>query len=107
VQNLQSSDLQIPNLRLETRAFDLVAICYYLQRSLFAPAKEAVKPGGVLLAIVHTTEGDEKPTESRLCPGELRLYFQGWEIQHYYEGKPADPAHKRAVAEIVAQRPTN
>lgn len=102
VQNLQS-----PDLRLEPHAFDLVAICYYLQRSLFAPAKQAVKPGGTLLAIVHTTEDDEEPTASRLRPGKLRLCFEGWKIQHDYEGTPADPAHKRAVAEIVAQRPAN
>lgn len=103
--NTNVQDLQSPDLHLEPRSFDLVAICYYLQRTLFAPAKEAVKPGGLLLAIAHTVEGGEEPTESRLRPGELRLYFQGWEIQHYYEGKPADPANKRAVAEIVAQRP--
>ena len=98
-------DLANKKISFERQAFDLVAICYYLQRDLFEPAKDAVKPGGTLLAIVHITEDDQAPTENRLRPGELRAYFEGWSISHYYEGKSADPAHKRAVAEIVATRP--
>ncbi len=100
VADLKSGEFQIPAER-----FDLVTICYYLQRDLFAFAKHGVKPGGILLAIVHTTEATEMPTESRLRPGELQHYFGGWEILHNYEGKPVDPAHQRSVAEIVARRP--
>ena len=62
-------------------------------------------PGAIVLAIVHITEPGEEPTYKRLRPGELRSYFDGWEILHSYEGKPADPDHQRAVAEIVARRP--
>ncbi len=86
-------------------SFDLVLIAYYLQRDLIDPAKKAVSPGGVILVIVHTTEGSEEPTEHRLRPGELRQYFAGWKILHDYEGHPSDPEHKRAVAEIGARRP--
>ncbi len=100
VADLKSSEFRIPPQR-----FDLITICYYLQRDLFAPAGNGVKPGGILFAIVHTTQGNEEPTESRLRPGELKQYFHGWEILHEYEGKPADPAHRRSVAEIVARRP--
>jgi tellurite methyltransferase len=103
----QVVDLKRPGLRLPVASFDLVAICYYLQRSLFPKAKKSVKAGGLLLAIVHTTEGEEEPTENRLRPGELADYFDGWEILHSYEGAPVDPAHKRRVAEIVARRPTS
>ncbi len=99
------ADLKSHSLEIEPERYDLVAICYYLQRDLFAPAKSAVKPGGVLLAIVHITEGNEEPTESRLRPGELQQYFEGWQILHYYAGKPVDPAHQRSAAEIVAKRP--
>ncbi len=99
------ADLQSPTFSLPEEEWDLIAICYYLQRNLMGRAKNAVRPGGVLLVIVHITEGDEEPTESRLRPGELTQFFSGWEIIHQYEGKPADPAHKRAVAEVVARRP--
>lgn len=101
----RAADLQKNEFPIEGSSWDLVAICYYLQRNLFEAAKQGVKPGGVLVAIVHITENDEQPTESRLSPGELRNYFRGWEILHEYEGKPNDALHRRAVAEIVAKRP--
>ena len=90
---------------IEPRAWDLILICYYLQRDLFERAKEGVKPGGILLTIVHITDAGEEPTAHRLRPGELEEYFAGWEILHRYEGPPADVAHRRSVAEIVARRP--
>ena len=102
---LLHADLSKSEIAPLQNEWDLVLICYYLQRELFEAAKAAVRPGGILLAIVHTTEGDELPTVNRLCPGELQTHFAGWEVLHSYEGKPEDPAHKRAVAEIVARRP--
>ncbi len=99
------ADLQSGGYRIEESSWDLIVIAYYLQRDLFEAAKAGVAPGGVLLAIVHTTEGTEEPTESRLRPGELKQYFAKWEIEHEYEGTPSDSAHKRLVAEIVARRP--
>jgi len=69
------------------------------------PAKQGVAPGGVLLAIVHIAEPGEEPTYKRLNPGELKNYFQGWEILHCYEGQPNETAHRHGVAEIVARRP--
>jgi tellurite methyltransferase len=100
----QVTDLQNHSFSLPEAQWDLVTICYYLQRDLIEKAKRAAKPGGLLIVIVHITEGDEEPTQSRLRPGELENYFEGWEILHRYEGKPDDPAHKRSVAEIVARR---
>jgi SAM-dependent methyltransferase len=93
------------DFRIQEANWDLIVIAYYLQRDLFEPAKRGVAPGGVLIAIVHTTEAGEEPTVSRLKPGELKDYFAGWEITHEYEGRPNDRAHKRRVAEIVARRP--
>jgi tellurite methyltransferase len=101
----QQVDLDGGEYPIEPSAWDLIAICYYLQRDLFEPAKRGIVPGGVLLAIVHITEPREEPTHTRARPGELRKYFDSWEILHYYEGKPNDTAHRRSVAEIVARRP--
>jgi tellurite methyltransferase len=100
------ADLRQQAFPIEPAAFDLVVISYYLQRDLFAAAKRALKPGGLLIALVHTTEGAEQPTENRLRPGELRAHFVDWEILHLREGPSADPAHKRSVAEIVARAPS-
>jgi SAM-dependent methyltransferase len=101
----QVADLEKREYQIDPSSWDLIAICYYLQRDLFEPAKQGVAPGGILISIVHMTEPGEEPTAYRLGPGELAKYFQGWEILHRHEGRPNDPAHRRSVAEIVARRP--
>src|SRR6267143_997930 len=102
------ADLEKFEYQIEPASWNLITICYYLQRDLFAPAKQGVVPGGILLSIVHITEPEEEePMTHRLRPGELERYFQGWEILHRREGKPNDAAHQRSVAEIVARRPAD
>jgi SAM-dependent methyltransferase len=98
------SDLQAPGFTLPHDSFDLIVIAYYLQRDLFPKVKLAVRPGGLILAIVHTPERGEERSEKRAAPGELRGFFQDWEILWDYEGPSRDPAHRRPVAEIVARR---
>ena len=99
------ADLERHEFSIAPDAWDLIVMCYYLQRDLFEPARRGAVPGGIVLAIVHITEPGEEPTRTRLRPGELSEYFSGWQILHQFEGKPDDPAHQRAVAEIVARRP--
>jgi tellurite methyltransferase len=99
VANLEKGEFQI-----EPSHWNLIAMCYYLQRNLFEPAKRGVAPGGILVAIVHVNEPGEPDGAHRLRPGELEKYFAGWEILHRYEGKANDSAHRRAVVEIVARR---
>lgn len=101
----RTADLTRGEFEIGTSTWDLIAICYYLQRDLFEPAKRGLVEGGVLVSIVHITEPGEEPTGHRLKPGELVRYFAGWEILHSYEGAPYDSAHRRSVAEIVARRP--
>ncbi len=98
------ADLISPGFTLPAHAFDLIVIAFYLQRDLFAKAKAALRPGGVILAIAHTPEPGEKWSEKRARPGELRGFFSGWEILSDYEGPSRDPAHRRPVAEIAARR---
>jgi tellurite methyltransferase len=99
------ADLEKGEYWIERSRWNLIAMCYYLQRNLFEPAKQGVVPGGIVLAIVHITEPGEEPTAHRLRPGELVRFFQGWEILHLFEGRANDTAHRRAVAQIVARRP--
>ena len=42
------ADLTSPNFAIQPDAFDLIVIAYYLQRDLFAKAKAALRPDGVL-----------------------------------------------------------
>lgn len=83
--------------------YDLIVIAYYLQRDLLSKLGPALNKGGCVLAIVHIPEPGEPSTEKRAAPGELRHFFEGWTILHDYEGPSRDPAHRRPVAEIVAQ----
>ena len=98
------ADLEKHEFEIVPDAWDLIAMCYYLQRDLFVPAKRGIVAGGALLAIVHITHPGEEATSHRLNPGELKNYFRGWEILHSYEGRPRDAAHKRLVAEVAARK---
>lgn len=100
----QIANLEKGEFTIAEASWDLILICYYLQRDLFEPAKRGVVPGGIVIAIVHITEAGESPGEHCLRPGELADYFLGWEILHIHEGSSRDPAHHRASAEIVARR---
>ena len=102
--DMRVADLEKHEFPIEEAAWDLIAVCYYLQRDLFEPVKRGVKPGGVVIVIVHIFEPGHEQSRFSLQPGELAKYFEGWEVSHYYEGKPRDPEHKRAVAEIAAIR---
>jgi SAM-dependent methyltransferase len=99
------ADMEKGEFEIGTSRWNLIAICYYLQRNLFHPAKHGVAPGGILISIVHLNEPGESDGPFRLRPGEHEKYFAGWEILHLREGKAIDPAHRRAVSEIVARRP--
>jgi tellurite methyltransferase len=99
------ADLEKGEFEIEPSRWDLVGMCYYLQRNLYESAKRGVRPGGILISIVHIAEPGEAASPHRLLPGQLEKYFAGWEILHRHEGKPNDSAHHHAVAEIVARRP--
>ncbi len=90
------ADLEAGEFEIQPGAFDLVLSCYYLQRSLIAPIKAALRPGGLLIMIVLLADA-AAPT--RACPGELRAFFEDWRILHYRESGVG-----RAVAELVAQK---
>ena len=99
------ADLEKGEFEIELSRWDLIAITYYLQRNLFEPAKRGVKPGGILLAIVHVAEPGQTPSPHSLRPGDLEKFFKGWEILHRHEGMASDTPHRRPVTEIVARRP--
>jgi len=97
------ADLEGSEFQIRPDSYDLICDCYYLQRDLFPHIKTGLRPGGMAIVIVHLSD---EPSESatRARPGELRAYFDDWRILHYREGRPDDPYHQRAVAEVVAVR---
>jgi len=101
------ADLEAGEFAVPPEAFDLVLSCYYLQRSLIPRIKSALRPGGLLIMIVHLAGADQpRGTPTRAYPDELRAFFEGWRILHYREGEPGESGHQHAVAELVTQKPT-
>ena len=99
-------DLEAGEFEIQSEAYDLVLSCYYLQRSLISGMKSAIRPGGLLIMIVHLADAElPHGTPTRAYPSELRACFEGWRILHYREGEPGESGHRHAVAEVVAQRP--
>jgi len=99
-------DLEAVGFEVPADNYGLVLSCYYLQRSLVALMKSALRPGGLLIMIVHVADADQpRGTPARAYPGELRTFVEGWHILHYREGEPEESCHRHAVAELVARRP--
>jgi len=100
------ADLEWGQYDIPPATFDLIVDAYYLQRDLIPAMQRGVRPGGTIIAIVHLADpGQPHGTPTRATPGELRAYFAGWNILHYFEGAPHESCHQRAVAEIVARKP--
>ena len=100
------ADLERSEFEIEPSAYDLISDCYYLQRSLIPKMQSGVRPGGIVVAIVHLADSDQpQGTPTRARPGELRGYFTDWKILHEYEGTSRETCHQRPVAELVAQKP--
>jgi SAM-dependent methyltransferase len=102
-----AADLEAGEYQIEEAAWDLIVISYYLQRDLFEPAKAGLKPGGIILAIVLTSEPGEDPKPHQLRPGELAHYFADCEILHHYEGPPHDDSRHKRITEIAARKPAH
>jgi len=100
------ADLQRGHYEIPPSAFDLIVNAYYLQRDLIPAMQRGVPPGGTIIAIAHLADPEQPHgTPTRATPGELRVYFAGWNILHYFEGAPHESCHQRPVAEIVARKP--
>jgi tellurite methyltransferase len=81
----------------------------YLQRNLFGPLTQALRPGGLLFfetfARPHIDElGHDFPAEFVLADNELLVAFPGLHVHHYFEGVVARSGRPRGVASLVAER---
>lgn len=93
--------VDLDEVRLEARAYDLVCVFRYLQRSLFPQIRQAVRPGGRVIYQTYTIERLEAMPDANpdylLQPGELAGYFADWRLVHN--------AERRDVSQVVAIRP--
>jgi SAM-dependent methyltransferase len=101
-------DLEAGEFKVAAGTYDLVLSCYYLQRNLIPAMKSALRPGGLLIMIVHLADVSQpQGTPTRAYPGELRTFFEGWRVLHDREGEPGESSHRHAVAELVAEKPVS
>lgn len=109
--NAQIADLERDEFQIESEAFDLICVFYYLQRDLFSRLKVGLRAGGTFVASIHMVDESRDVQDINpnflLNPGELRGFFAGWDIEHYHETVHADSdagEHTRRSAEIIARK---
>jgi SAM-dependent methyltransferase len=98
---LVTADLERGEFAIEASAWDLILMSYYLQRSLFEPALEGLRPGGLLIVIALLQQPGHTG-RFRLAPGELRAAFANHTVLAYREGIPEPGSHP--VAQIAVRR---
>jgi tellurite methyltransferase len=101
-------DLEVPGTKLlpEDR-YGAILVFRYLHRPLVPEIRKALRPGGVLFYETFTAAqarfGRPHSPHHLLEEGELRKWFEDWEILHYFEGIEEDPL--RAIAQLVCRKP--
>jgi tellurite methyltransferase len=102
------ADLESEPFELKPDSFDLIVMTCYLQRDLFVTLREALRVGGLFVAVIALVDDHPHVKPMNLAfllqPGELASYFYDWELIYSREGKPSKDASRRATAEIIARR---
>ncbi len=101
------ADLEQGEFQIEENAYDLICDFYYLQRELFNEMKKGVKPGGIIISTIHIYGEVENEGRFLLREGELKEFFDDFEILHYHETSATDTdagEHHRRTAEIIARK---
>ena len=92
---------------LANRLFSAVICFRYLHRPLIPGLMNAIEPGGLIIYETFTSDNRSfgRPNNEAflLKPGELKAWFQHWDVLHYYEGIQKNP--DRAIAQLVARKP--
>lgn len=101
------ADLERRDFELREQSFELICNIFYLQRSLFPTIRDALRQSGLFVGSIHMEDSDPSVKAMNrsflLRSGELRHEFEGWEILHDQERRPAPG--KRLVAELIARKP--
>ena len=101
------ADLEKGEFKIHENAYDLICDFYYLQRNLFAEIKKGLKKDGIITAAIHIYGDTEEPGRFMLKTGELKEFFEDFEILHYHETSLTDTdagEHHHRTAEIIAKK---
>jgi tellurite methyltransferase len=100
-------DLESPEFVIEAEKYDLICDCCYLQRTLIPRIRSGVRAGG--LVAVALPMADARPEVKPMNPaflahdGEIRKWFEDWEIIQYKE--ESESGGRRKTARLIARRP--
>jgi SAM-dependent methyltransferase len=103
--SLHFVEADLDDYSLPEDAFDLIAVFYFLQRTLFPSLQRSLRAGGIviyktlMLSTVEETAA-EKPNY-RLHPGELPHIFSGFEILD----SRTETGSRGCVAALTARKP--
>jgi tellurite methyltransferase len=111
----RNESVRVNLVQADLESFPLPRLCYdaainirYLQRSLFGPLQQAVKPGGIILfetfLIDQQRFGHPRNAAFLLQHGELRAAFSTCEMLTYEEGMFGTAAQPVYLARMVARR---
>jgi SAM-dependent methyltransferase len=101
------ADLEKGEFQIEENFYDLICDFYYLQRELFDAMKKGLNLGGIIISTIHIYGEGEDEGRFLLKEGELKEFFDGFEILHYHETPQTDTdagEHHRRTAEIIAKK---
>jgi tellurite methyltransferase len=108
---LLAAQVDLESLPLPRRRYDAIVNIRYLQRSLFAPFRLALKPAGLLVFETFLID-QQRLSEHRnaaylLRRGELRAAFSDYEILEYAEGLYQTSSGPSYLARMIARAPAN
>ncbi|HSK29385.1 MAG TPA: class I SAM-dependent methyltransferase [Candidatus Limnocylindria bacterium] len=102
----QQADLE--QIRLAKNSFELVINFNYLQRSLIAQLKTALKSGGHMIFETYLIDqqaiGHPKNLDYLLAHNELLRYFREFRVLYYREGKFSDGREPSFRSGILARK---
>ncbi len=102
------ADLERGEFEITPDSFDLIIVCCFLHRPLFAPIRAGVRSGGMFVGVLPLR--DDAATKQMnpaflVEAGELLSYFIGWQVEHWREGRAGDDPARQLRAELAARRP--
>ena len=100
--NMDTAVVDLSNIWLPANQFDVILNFRFLERATFSQYKRSLKPGGWLVfeTFLRRETASTHP-QYYLRPGELRLAFADFEINHYLE----TTGRQKNVAQLLAQKP--
>lgn len=87
--------------------FDVIINFHFLERAAISIFKQALIPGGLIFFDTYVRHQGQDSPNYYLAPGELRHYFQEFEIIHYAEDEieKTENHAERGIAQLVARKP--